>query len=174
MNKPFSVSLTTARVPFTSYFYGSGSHAWPYWMRDLRRFLPIMEHAFAHPRPTPPRIPFAYRTTANRFTIWGWTFSARRPAWEFTYLTHVGPNGLTVAGSGTITVATPSLYQPEHRYTITISGTQTQTVNSSTEGSLSFTIALGRGHGAKQTRFPVTHAPTGWDHASVSIDPAHD
>lgn len=173
MNTQFSAALNAAKIGYASYFYGPGRHAWPYWLRDLRHFLPNMEYVFAHPSTAPPQIPFNYRTTATHFTIWGWTFSANRATHEFTYLTSVTRRGLIVAGSGTLTVTTAPLYRAGRTYRIVISGARPLTVSDGTRGRLTFTVALGPSHAAHQTSFPATGAPAGWHRDTVEIAPTH-
>ncbi len=40
-NAAFVTALGASHVPVTVAAYGSGTHSWPYWQRDLRRWLPI-------------------------------------------------------------------------------------------------------------------------------------
>jgi S-formylglutathione hydrolase FrmB len=39
-NQAFAQALSSAGVAHTDYFYGNGTHSWPYWIADLKVFLP--------------------------------------------------------------------------------------------------------------------------------------
>jgi esterase/lipase superfamily enzyme len=144
MNRRFAAALHAARVPFRAYFYGQGAHSWRYWLRDLRHFLPLMEHAFRHPPPSPPRVAFSYRSASKTTEIWGWTFAIARRSRRFTYFTDVSKRGLTVTGQGLLTVTTAPLYKAHRSYTITLRGTPPRQVRSSRHERLKFTVDLGQ------------------------------
>lgn len=143
MNRRFAATLHAARVPFTAYFYGPGSHTWPYWLRDLRHFLPLMEHAFTHPLPAPPRVAFDYRTDSTTAEIWGWTFAITHRGREFTYFRDVSARGLTITGQGRLTVTTAPLYPSRRSYTVTLTGTPSRQVRPRRDRRLQFTVDLG-------------------------------
>src|SRR5258708_6561547 len=82
----FAKAPPAAHVAHTTNLYGGGTHSWPYWVDDLRAFLPRMQAAFAHPPAAPPAVPFAYESAASQFSVWGWTFTAHRDEAEMTYL----------------------------------------------------------------------------------------
>lgn len=170
MSRQFARTLRGAGYRYASYFYGPGTHSWPYILRDLRHFLAPMERAFTRPPPAPPEVSFDYRTASSRFTMWGWTFSSDHPAREFTYLNGVGFRGFTVAGSGTLSVTTAPLYAPLRGYRIVIAQAQPLAVRSDRRGRLSFTVTLGPGHRDQQRSFPATGPPAGWHTARVAID----
>lgn len=192
MNKAFVANLSSNDIPYTSYFYGPGTHSWPYWQRDLVHFLPLMEDAFAHPTATPPRVPFSYRTDQTTFTQWGWQFATDNPATEFTYLSDVDRTGLEAIGSGTLSVRTPALYRPHTAYVVTVQTTEnsvgsgaqlatggatadttTKTVESSAAGELSFGVDLGAPRDVQQMRFAADgDPPSNWDRADVTIQRA--
>lgn len=130
-NRGFAAALRAARVGFTSYFYGRGNHSWAYWLRDFRRFLPLMEHAFAHPPPAPPQVGFDYRTADPSAQIWGWRFAVDHARREFTYLTGVSKRGLRISGHGRIAVTTAPLYRALRTYVVTIQGTPPRRVRAS-------------------------------------------
>lgn len=184
MNRKFAAALESAGVPFTSYFYGPGTHAWAYWLRDLRHFLPIMQRAFIDPSPAPPEVPFTYRTASSRFTIWGWHFESDRRAREFTYLSGVWRSGLDLIGSGKLLVRSPALYRPRTRYRLTVATSHpstlpargdstalsTRTVVSNAHGELAFVVDLGPAHRVQQMHFSQSGTPPGgWTHADVTI-----
>ncbi len=140
MNQSFVAALDHARVTHTDYFYGPGTHSWPYWRRDLRRFLPFLARAWERPKPSPTS--FSYRSTAARFSLWGWSFTTRRDVTEFTYLKRVRRGGLTVSGSGTLRVVTASLYAPGSRWFVR-TGDHRGVVRASPAGRLAFAVTLG-------------------------------
>jgi S-formylglutathione hydrolase FrmB len=175
MNQAFAGALQGDGIPFTSYFYGPGTHSWPYWQRDLVHFLPQMEAAFAHPVATPPQVPFSYRTDASSFSVWGWSFAGDHPATEFTYLSKVDRAGLTVVGSGNLSVTTAALYEPGATYTVHIQvppSTSTLAVRSDSHGRLRFTVPLGPGDTTQQMLFNSDGTPpANWVQARVVIEP---
>src|SRR5207248_5045529 len=122
MSHDFDQALTADGIPHTTWFYGAGTHDWPYWRDDLARFLPQVLHAFRAPPPAPPAIAFSYETAAPSFAVWGWRFTAHRSAPEMTYLDDVRGRGLDVRGSGTVAVTTATLYARGARYRVTGAG----------------------------------------------------
>ncbi len=40
-NNAFVHALAALHIPVTVYAYGNGTHSWPYWQRDLHRWLPL-------------------------------------------------------------------------------------------------------------------------------------
>jgi hypothetical protein len=144
MNRRFAAALHAARVGFTSYFYGPGTHSWPYWLRDLRHFLPLMERTFTHPLRSPPRVAFDYRTAGHTAEIWGWRFVVDHSRREFTYLTNVSKRGLTITGHGRLAVTTAPVYRARRMYLITIHGTPTRRVRADPYRRLRFAVDLGQ------------------------------
>ena len=51
--KPMIMRLRDNGIPATIDDYGAGTHSWPYWQRDLHRFLPLLLASFANTRPAP-------------------------------------------------------------------------------------------------------------------------
>ena len=51
---------------------------------------------------------FDYRTVYRDFSVWGWSFHIVRDPVEFLNLTDVTCSGLTLRGSGTVTVTVPA------------------------------------------------------------------
>jgi S-formylglutathione hydrolase FrmB len=102
--------------------YGPGTHTWPYWTRDLHHALPLMLDTFAHPPALP--APWSYRTIDDHFLVWGYHVirSGAPPAW--TTLRDVSHRGLTVAGTGHLTLVTAPLYRPDATYRVTIDAVQ--------------------------------------------------
>lgn len=161
MNQSFAAALDAARVPYTSFFYGNGTHTWPYWKRDLTKFLAWLGPQLGTRRPPPAS--FDYRSARERFGAWGWEFAARRSSREFVYLRDVSATGLTVTGSGTLSVRTPRLYAPGAEYAV---GDRTAVAGPT--GRLRFTLDLGPSHPVQQTDFSPT-ATDGWTTLRVAI-----
>jgi len=45
VNRIFAADLSLAGIPYTSHFYNSGEHTWPYWQEELSRSLPAITTA---------------------------------------------------------------------------------------------------------------------------------
>lgn len=179
MNEGFVGALDDAGVAYTPYFYGPGTHSWPYWLRDLAHFLPQMVAAFAHGPAAPPAAPFSFRSDAADWSVWGWSFDTDHIVTEFTYLDGVSAGGLRATGSGTLTVLSAPLYRPGASYTVVetasgvgpAQGPVSQTVTADASGRLRFQVGLGPPHAVQQVDFGPTATAT-WDHAVVTIAPA--
>ena len=118
MNRNFDLALKRAGIAHKATFE-HGIHDWPYWLDDLREFLPIATNAFAHPPPAPPNAAFAYASAASVFSVWGWTFRSDQPdETSLVQLTRVGRDGLSVRGTGTLRVDTAALFTPGRAYVI--------------------------------------------------------
>ena len=65
MTKSFVNALDAAGIAHTDYFYGDGTHSWPYWQRDLTNFLRWLTPYIGHPLPAPDT--FGYRTADTWF-----------------------------------------------------------------------------------------------------------
>jgi S-formylglutathione hydrolase FrmB len=125
--------------------YGSGTHSWPYWSRDLTWSLPDLMSDFAHPAPTPAA--FSFTSAANTYSDFGWTVALRRQAAEISTLTVRDARGFSLAGSGSATVTTARLYRPGRRYTVVVrpqgSSPETLTLRPSATGQLNVPVVLG-------------------------------
>jgi S-formylglutathione hydrolase FrmB len=118
MNTSFDRALGDAGVAHTA-IAEHGIHDWPYWVDDLRQFLPIAQAAFAHPPPAPPLVPFAYTSGASRFGAWGWTFVAdHADQTALVTVDRVHAGGLRVLGEGRLHVDTAPLYRPGATYVV--------------------------------------------------------
>jgi S-formylglutathione hydrolase FrmB len=88
-----------------------GIHSDAYWNPWLREQMEAQFAAMRHPddsgHPPPTPVTFDYRSTASRFAVWGWHFAVKRPVSEFVNLTGVTCGGLTIRGTGTVTVTPP-------------------------------------------------------------------
>lgn len=97
-------------VPVKLTDYGAGTHTFPYWIRDMRTYLPEIMRQFARHAKPPSHV--TYEATAPTWHQWGWTVRDRRPvAEQFTYLRHAGADGFVLKGHGVARVTTPSFYR---------------------------------------------------------------
>jgi S-formylglutathione hydrolase FrmB len=168
MNKAFVRALNGARIPHTDYFYGDGTHSWPYWQRDLQHFLVWLAPYIGHPTPQPEG--FSFRAARTHFDAWGWSFSvSNRDVTEFVYLSDVGSGGFETLGSGSLAVTTAPLYKPGARYAVDVNDAR-QIIRAERSGRLSFTVDMGPSHDVQQYRFGRT-ATLGWRHTAVTIRP---
>jgi S-formylglutathione hydrolase FrmB len=135
MNHDLDRALTREGVAH-AVTYEAGIHDWPYWLDDLREFLPIMRTAFDAPRPEPPRAPFAYRSGAARFSVWGWTFAtAHADESDLLTVTQVSRSGLRAFGHGQVTVDSAPWFVAGRRYSV-----NGASVMASNDGRLHFTL----------------------------------
>lgn len=168
MTKSFVKALNAVGIPHTDYFYGPGTHSWPYWQRDLVDFLKWLSPYIGHPVPAPRT--FSYRTADTSFSAWGWNFTVSgRDVREFVYLSRVGRGGLIARGSGRLHVITPPLYAPEAQYAVDVNAAR-QVVQANAQGRLSFTADMGPSHEVQQVRFGPG-ASRGWQKTRVEIHP---
>jgi hypothetical protein len=148
------------------YFYGPGTHSWPYWQRDLSHPLNWLSPYIGHALPAPRS--FSFRTADTSFSAWGWSFSVTgRDVREFIYLSHVGRGGFNVLGSGTLKVTTAPLYTAGAEYAVDVDGSS-QIVTASPQGELALTIDMGPSHEVQQYRFGPL-ATLGWNKTTVQI-----
>jgi S-formylglutathione hydrolase FrmB len=124
--------------------YGPGTHSWPYWTRDLQQSIgPIMDD-FAHPPPAPARV--TYTTADAQYAVYGWQVSMHRTAEEFSTLEEAGSQGFALAGSGSGTVLTPSVFVPGASYAVALrrgNTSQSTTAVADPQGRLSIDVPLG-------------------------------
>jgi hypothetical protein len=154
MNMSFDKALTAAGVAHTTDFYGNGTHSWPYWIDDLRNFVPQMQTAFTSARLAPPAVAFDFETARQSFSVWDWTFTAHRDVSEMTYLTDVNGLGFLAAGSGTLHVDTAPLYVAGRTYRLTgTGGGGLQSAVAQPDGRLHFDVDLGPSHVTQQYLF---------------------
>jgi S-formylglutathione hydrolase FrmB len=166
MTRSFVRALNGAGIPHADYFYGPGTHSWPYWRRDLKRFLSWLAPYIGHPVPAPGA--FSYRTANTAFSAWGWRFNvSHRDVREFVYLTGIRSAGLDARGSGTLSVTTAPLYPPGQRYVVDADARRELTRADRTR-RLHFTVELGPSHRVQQYGFgPGTAAS--WQATTVTI-----
>jgi hypothetical protein len=122
LTRSFHERLQSLGIPSSLHDYGPGTHAWPYWNRDLRKSIGPIMSAFADPARVPRQI--TYTTADASYSVFGWHVSMHRRVGEFSTLARAGIHGFVLRGSGNATVTTPSLYEPGGFYRIaTESGT---------------------------------------------------
>jgi diacylglycerol O-acyltransferase/trehalose O-mycolyltransferase len=102
------------------WYAGPGGHDWPYWTRDLRATLPVLNKAFADPPPLSPV--FRYTSAEPDYRVHGWSVHMSRPRMEFCTLHADATTGFSLTGSGTATVRTAPLFTPGGRYRAVVSG----------------------------------------------------
>jgi S-formylglutathione hydrolase FrmB len=119
-NNGFQKRLNSLGIP--AYFdpYGAGTHAWPYWTRDLQQSIDKVMADFAHPAANPSG--FTYRSADDRYGVYGWDVAMRRSAREFSTLAGVTCRGFALSGSGAATVRTARCYRRGARYRVTMTG----------------------------------------------------
>jgi S-formylglutathione hydrolase FrmB len=101
----FLAHAQEARIPAVVYDYGSGTHTWPYWARDLRKFIRPLMRTFAHPPARPSKL--SYKTIEPEYTVWGWHVSIKRAhRLAFSTLT-LRRHGFSLRGAGNATVVSP-------------------------------------------------------------------
>jgi S-formylglutathione hydrolase FrmB len=118
----FQTRLDSLGIPAYFDAYGPGTHAWPYWTRDLQSSMPKIMDDFAHPAPMPAQ--FTYTSAEDQYSVYGWRVSTHRTAQEFSTLEGASARGFSLAGSGAATVVTPRVYRPGVHYRVRLSGDQ--------------------------------------------------
>lgn len=132
--------LKAAHIPYVDYDYGSGTHTWPYWARDLRKFMPPLMHRFAHPPAQ--RTHVYYKGIQSRWSEFGWQVRMHRPAVAFTTLSRADRHGFQISGIGRAVVVTPRAYAPRHSYKVSV-GSRRRTMQATADGRLRITVPLG-------------------------------
>jgi len=120
-NIDFHNRLDALGIPSLYDPYGNGTHAWPYWARDLRWSIGPLMRDFAHPLPVPRTITF--ESADDAFSVFGWTVQMHRSVREFATLQDAGRGGFTLAGSGSGTVTTPPSFIAGRPYAIVLQPT---------------------------------------------------
>jgi hypothetical protein len=88
-----------------------GLHAGRYWNPFLRAQMEAQYARVLHWKGdttvVPPASRFDYRTVATTFDVWGWRFEVARDPVEFLTFRDVSCDGLTLQGTGVVTVHVP-------------------------------------------------------------------
>ena len=171
MTKSFVKALDAAGIPHTDYFYGDGTHSWPYWQRDLTDFLSWLRPASAIRSPRRARSPTGRRTRASRPGAGAFAVadSATSPSFSTSTRRRAG-TASTRSGAASSTSAPPPSYRPGALYAVDSGGAQ-QLIGADASGRLSFTVDLGPSHEVQQYRFGQA-ATLGWQKTAVTINPA--
>ncbi len=137
----FLMHLRRAGLSAVVYDYGTGTHTWPYWARDLRRFLPVLMRRFAHPVAAPARA--QYMSIEPTWRQWGWWFRARRSQrLQFAMLRDATGSGFVLRASGDDVMTTPATYQPGAVYQVRV-GPRDRQVRALRSGRLRIAVPLG-------------------------------
>lgn len=126
--------------------YGSGTHSWPYWQRDLRLELPVITRAFSR---RARRQTFTYTSADSAFAVYGWQVTMHRTAAELATLANASARGFELRGSGSATVTSARLFRPGARYRVAIGPLQ-RAMRADSRGQLTFNVPLGPANGVQQ------------------------
>lgn len=160
MNQRFAAALDTAGIAHTDDFYGPGAHTWPYFGRELDRFIAWLTPKLGAPVIAPAA--FDLRSARPAFAAWGWAFTLTRPVREFAYLEGVSAAGFVVRGSGRLDVVSAPLYSPGAAYRA--SG---QPVVADASGRIRFAVDMGPSHLIQQLQ--LDDAKLRWPRRLVEI-----
>ncbi len=116
----FHARLVALGIPSVYDAYGSGTHCFAYWARDLKQSIGSIAYDFAHPSAPPRKV--TYTIADSTYTIYGWHVAMHRTAEEFSTLENAYSRGFRLAGSGSATVITPPLYAARGTYRVTLHG----------------------------------------------------
>jgi len=128
--------------------YGNGTHAWPYWQRDLKLEVPRIMEAFAHGAPKA-GTPFTYTSAEPSFAVYGWRVAMHRQVMEMATLADASPEGFTLRGSGAATVTTAPAFRAGREYAVTVGGA-TRTARADDAGRLTVDVPLGASNTIQQ------------------------
>jgi esterase/lipase superfamily enzyme len=161
-NEAFQTRLHSLGIPSFYDDYGPGTHAWPYWARDLRWSIGPLMADFAHPAPPPSAI--TYTSAEPSYAVYGWKVTTHRTAREFSTLERARCSGFALAGSGSATVLTPVCLRPSTRYRVTLSGDRVParalTLRTRRDGRLALDVPLGPSNPYQQYTAQATVAGT--------------
>jgi S-formylglutathione hydrolase FrmB len=152
----FDGYLTEVGIPHEYNNYGAGTHSWPYWERDLREYVGPLMRRFRD-RPLPAK-PVSYKTTADRWTQWGWKVELVRPAPVFSHLERARRNGFVLRGTGRAIVRTPRVYPAGARVQVAKRGEGFKTSTDAVvgrSGRLTIDVPLGDGATPGTTRVRI-------------------
>lgn len=135
-----------------------GGHSWNWWPLWLReRHLPFLLARTADPRPTSsfgllpmPPASFRYRSIATDFAVWGYEVHVDRSVREFLDLRDVSDTGLTVQGSGHVTIRTAPRHQRGAAYVVSGATEEDQSVVADGDGRIVIEVDLSPPHEDEQ------------------------
>jgi S-formylglutathione hydrolase FrmB len=173
-NNDFQARLDSLHIPAYFNDYGGGTHAWPYWTRDLQWSIDKIMFDFAHPSAHPS--PFTYTSADDAYSVYGWKVSMHRTAREFSTLADVTNRRFGLSGSGSATVLTAPDYGPTSRYIVTLSGdqvpTQTVVLIAGSDHRLTIEVPLGPANPYQQETLQAQAAGTAVHTTYVTIERA--
>ncbi|HEY8764055.1 MAG TPA: alpha/beta hydrolase family protein, partial [Solirubrobacteraceae bacterium] len=163
LTRLFHNRLQSLGIPSLYDAYGPGTHAWPYWARDLRQSIGPLMDVFAHPPATPASI---YYTSADpSYSDFGWQVTVTRAVREFSTLSSARASGFTLQGSGSATVTTPARYRRGARLHDSVASAQgtfpafTRRVRVGRSRRLTVTVPLGPSNTTQE--YPLDGPPLG-------------
>jgi S-formylglutathione hydrolase FrmB len=80
----------------------------PYLRHQLEEHYAVLQHSDGQGAPKGPPDVFDYRSIRNDFTVWGWSFHVEREPIECLNLRAVSCSGITIQGTGVVTVTVPA------------------------------------------------------------------
>lgn len=172
-NQDFQQRLNALGIGAYFDAYGNGTHAWPYWTRDLQQSIDKIMWDFSHPEPNPAQ--FTYTSADDSYGVYGWSVAMHRSAREFSTLAPRGCRGFSLSGSGSALVTTPPCLRRGGRYVITMSGPHASSSAVAVAGrdrSLVLTVPLGPPNPYQQDTAQADAAGTSVYTTSVTIDRA--
>lgn len=149
----FHGHLEESRIPHGYYYYGAGTHSWPYWARDLREYMPLLMARLADPPPPPRRV--SYLSYDDLYQAWGWRVALQRDARDVSELRYATRRGFTLTGTGTAAVRTAPLFAPGERVRVRLRGYRLRAVTTAeadSAGRLLLSVPLSDGPRARTTR----------------------
>jgi len=141
----FDQALTTAGVAHTAVYPSCGIHSERYFSQYRAEWWPVMLRTLGRPAP----LTWSYRTADPSFSVWGWTFATdptRAP--EFLNVEDASGTGLTLVGSGQVSVHTASIFRPGQL--VRLSGADATEATADSTGRISFRVNLGPAHTSQQ------------------------
>jgi S-formylglutathione hydrolase FrmB len=166
MTQRFAEALDAEGIAHTDDFYGPGHHSWPYWTRELSRFLTWLTPRLAVEVDRPAA--FSLRSARPTFSAWDWQFTASHDVREFVYLQDASAHGFAVTGSGDLNVVTAPLFKPRRHYLVIASGSVPVDAVADRRGRLRIHVDLGPSHSVQQYDFGAG-ATADWVHRTVEI-----
>jgi S-formylglutathione hydrolase FrmB len=85
----------------------SDPYRWPWLREQLEAQYARVAHADGTGTPTPAATRFSYRTISTDFSVWGWHVRVARSPVEFLNLRDVTCRGITLQGTGVVTLTVP-------------------------------------------------------------------
>lgn len=143
-------ALDAIGLPHSDDLYGGGTHTWPYWLRELDRFLDWQAPFWGAQISAP--LTFNHRSVYHRFQAWGWQFAVERNVDEFMYLRDVSADGFDVSGSGILHVLSAPVYESRSGYRVT-TGDRSLLILSSETGRLEFSVDIAPSGNTQQREF---------------------